>query len=305
MYFHELTGDVVRRRLGVDDQYVVDGVLAFGVFDRYAGSIVRDVARHGEQQGLDVAMQPIEVTEYSHAVEVVAGRGGVIRRLWLVPVMGTAMMAYYVHLACLLEARAIVLGGSVGGLAAGMATGDIVVPTSMVGNDNALLYARHSAPSTVPARGSGLPRDSARQVPDAGLGSALAERLAVLQPEVTIWRGETTTCEMLGAETARDVAEWAAAGFVAVEMEAAVVCAVGRAFGVPAAAAFYVADCLVDGHHLYHAAYGESRTVRRDARRLVAAAAVDVLLDTLSDEAGVVPTSETAQDSAQDQDSQV
>ena len=278
MYFHELTGGVVRQRLGVGEEYVVDGMLAFGVFDRFADTIVKDVGRHAGRHGLDVSFQAVEESSYAHAVEVLAGSTRdrhPPRRLWLVPVMGTAVMAYYAHAACLLGARAIVHAGSVGGLTAGMATGDVVVPDGVVGNDSAALYARHGPRGVVAGRGG------PRLVPDPALAVALAARLGELKADLTLWRGETTTCEMLGAETARDVAAWAGAGFAGVEMEAAVVCAVGEAFGVPAAAAMYVADCLVDGHHFYHDGYDDSRVVRRDARQLVAGAALDVLLDVL------------------------
>ena len=83
---------------------------------------------------------------------------------------------------------------------------------------------------------------------------------------------------MIGAETAQDVASWSAAGFRAVEMESAVVCAVAAAFGVPAAAAIYVADCLISGETVYHPRYAQSRSIRSSSRAAVVGAAFDVLL---------------------------
>jgi uridine phosphorylase len=83
---------------------------------------------------------------------------------------------------------------------------------------------------------------------------------------------------MIGAETAGDVARWSAAGFAAVEMEAAVTCAIGAAFGVPAAAAVYVADALISGETVYHPTYGDSRAVRHASRLAVIGAAFDTLL---------------------------
>jgi len=85
---------------------------------------------------------------------------------------------------------------------------------------------------------------------------------------------------MIGAETSQDVADWSAAGFRAVEMEAAVVCAVGAAFGVPAAAAIYVADCLISGETVFHPTYADSRSVRSTSRAAVVGAAFDALLRT-------------------------
>lgn len=272
MYFGQIPPAVVRERLGVEPDYAVDGVLGFGIFDRAADPVVAELTDHARRAGHEVTLRPIRSPMFAHAVEVVLTAEPRPRRLWLVPVMGTAVMAYYLHMACLLGARALVLGGSAGGLAEGMAVGDLVVPTVVTGNDSAALYARHSAAGTV--RGPHGPRLE----PDPALATNLADRLRALHPPAPLWRSETVTCEMFGAETGEDVTAWAAAGFGAVEMEAAVTCAVGAAFGVPAAAALYVADCLVGGETVYHATYGDSRAVRHASRRAVVAASFDTLL---------------------------
>ncbi len=136
-------------------------------------------------------------------------------------------MAYYMHMASILGARALVLGGSPGGLAEGMTVGDLVVPDVVTGNDSAAYYSRHGAEERA------LGAHGPEVAPDEDLATALAVRLTALHPSAPLWRGGTVTCEMIGAETAEDVADWSAAGFRAVEMEAAVVCAVGAAFGVP------------------------------------------------------------------------
>ncbi len=44
MYFGEISAPLVRQRLGVDDDYAVDGVLGFGVFDRAADPVVADLS---------------------------------------------------------------------------------------------------------------------------------------------------------------------------------------------------------------------------------------------------------------------
>ena len=148
MYFGEISAPLVRQRLGVDDDYEVDGVLGFGVFDRAADPIVADLTTHAARQGVELTMQTLSEPMYSHAVEVVASAASGPRRLWLVPVMGTALMAYYMHMGCVLGARALVLGGSSGGLAEGMAVGDLVVPDLVTGNDSAALYSRHGSGGT-------------------------------------------------------------------------------------------------------------------------------------------------------------
>jgi uridine phosphorylase len=272
MYFGEISGALVRRRLGVDDDYEVDGVLGFGVFDRAADPILADVTAHAARQGVELTMRRVTKPMYSHAVDVVASTPSGPRRLWLVPVMGTALMAYYVHMGSVLGAKALVLAGSAGGLAEGMAVGDLVVPDAITGNDSAAFYSRH---------GTGGTRSGAHGpelAPDKDLASALTGRLKALHPAAPLWRGATVNCEMIGAETAEDVASWSAAGFRAVEMEAAVVCAVGAAFGVPAAAAVYVADCLISGETVFHPRFADSRSVRHESRAAVVGAALDVLL---------------------------
>jgi purine-nucleoside phosphorylase len=272
MYFGEISAPVVRQRLRVDEDYGLDGVLGFGVFDRTADPIVADLTAHAARQGVELTIRAITEPMYSHAVEVLVGTSSGPRRLWLVPVMGTALMAYYMHMGCVLGARALVLAGSAGGLAEGMSVGDLVVPDVVTGNDSAALYSRHGREGTrIGAHGPEL-------TPDKDLASALAGRLRVLHPEPPVWRGATVTCEMMGAETAQDVANWSAAGFRAVEMEAAVVCAVGDAFHVPAAAAIYVADCLISGETVFHPRYGDSRSVRHSSRAAVIGAAFDALL---------------------------
>jgi purine-nucleoside phosphorylase len=272
VYFGEIPPAVVRQRLRVDDDYSVSGVLGFGVFDRAADPVLADLTAHAGSRGLELSVRAVEPRMFSHALDVVAHLPSGPRRLWLVPVMGTAVMAYYAHMACLLGAEALVLAGSAGGLAAGMVVGDVVVPRQVTGNDSTAWYARHG-------------RDGVQQgphgpqvTPDPRLAEALAARLQHLLPRTRLWRTDTVTCEMIGAETAGDVARWSAAGFAAVEMEAAVVCAVAAAFDVPAAAAVYVADCLVSGETVYHPTYGDSRAVRHASRRAVVGAALDVLL---------------------------
>ncbi len=273
MYFGQIPPAVVRQRLGLGADYEVAGVLGFGVFDRAANPVLADLTAHAGRSGVEVSLRPVTAPMFSHAVDVVAVTPTGPRRLWLVPVMGTAVMAYYLHMACLLGARALVHGGSAGGLAEGMAVGDLVVPQVITGNDSAAFYSRHGDTGT--QTGPHGPRIE----PDEGLAGALAARLQVLHPAAPLWRSETVTCEMIGAETADDVARWSAAGFGAVEMEAAVACAVGAAFRVPAAAAVYVADCLISGETVYHATYGDSRAVRHASRLAVIGAAFDTLLD--------------------------
>jgi purine-nucleoside phosphorylase len=272
VYFGEIPPAVVRQRLGLGDGYTVDGVLGFGVFDRAADPVLADLTAHVDRSGVEVVLTPVTAAMFSHAVDLVATTPTGPRRLWLVPVMGSAMMAYYLHMGCLLGARALVLGGSAGGLAEGMAVGDLVVPPVITGNDSTALYSRHSEAGT--RTGPHGPRIE----PDGALASDLAVRLRALHPAAPLWRSETVTCEMFGAETGDDVARWSAAGFGAVEMEAAVVCAVGAAFRVPAAAAIYVADCLISGETVYQTTYGDSRAVRHASRLYVIGAAFDTLL---------------------------
>jgi len=253
------TADQLRRAWGLAEDYRVDAVLASGAWDLLGDSQHRphlvqsfvdlglgDLANSGGPSSLHRLTQP----QFGHASEFVHEG----RRVWFVPVMGTAVMSWYLHAACLLGARRIVLVGTVGGLAPSLHTVDMVVPDRSDGTHSAWMYHHNDDPATRP---------------DPAMAESLVRRLrAALPTGATIAQGPTTTCETILAETARDVQQWSAAGYLGVEMEAAVTFAIGRHFDIPAAAALYVADTLLTEVGFLDPAYADSKAARSHARQV-------------------------------------
>jgi len=251
-----LTADRLRRHVGLAQDYRVDTVLASGTWDLLADAhhlphlvqAMTDLGLGEVAAGTGPgALRRVEVPHLGHAREFVVED----RRTWFVPVMGTAVLAQYLHAACLLGARALVLVGTMGGLSPDLRAGDLVVPDLARGNDSAWMYARVDPPDVLP---------------DADLSASLAARLADAGTRVV--RGPTTTCECIAAETWEDVLSWSGQGYLGVEMEAALTFAVGRHFGVPAGAVLYVADDLIGEVGFFDAAHADSAAARAHARQV-------------------------------------
>lgn len=257
--YERATAEQTRRAFGLPEDYRVDAVLASGAWDLFSDSQHRP---HLVQSLTDLGLGDLATgdgpgslrrlthAQVGHTSEFVHEG----RRVWFVPVMGTAVMSWYLHAACLLGARRIVLVGTVGGLSPSLHTADLIVPNRSDGTHSAWMYHRSNDPATRP---------------DPTMAASLARRLrAALPSGATIAEGPTTTCETILAETAQDVAEWSAAGYLGVEMEAAVTFAIGRHFDIPAAAALYVADTLLDEVGFLDPAYADSAAARSHARQV-------------------------------------
>ena len=148
----------------------------------------------------------------------------------------------------------IVLVGSVGGLSPALPAGSLIVPDRAAGTHSAWMYHRGAQAGTRP---------------DPGLAAALVRRLRAALPDgVPVAQGPTTTCETILAETADDVRDWSSAGFLGVEMEAALTFAIGHRFGVPAAAVLHVADTLVDQVGFLDPGYADTAPARAEARQV-------------------------------------
>lgn len=268
--YQRTTAAQLRTAFDLPPAYRVDTVLASGAWDLVSESqhlphLVRamtDVGlgalTSGEAPG---SLRRLTQPQFGHASAFTQDG----RRTWFVPVMGTAVMSQYLHSACLLGARRIVLVGTVGGLSPTLRPADLIVPTRSHGTHSAWMYSRDEA---------------LELFPDTVLAASLAGRLrAALPPGAGVAEGPTTTCETILAETADDVREWSAAGYLGVEMEAALTFAVGRHFGVPAAAVLYVADNLVADVGFLDPAYQDSAAVRAGARQVQYDVALAELLD--------------------------
>lgn len=245
MYLSHTAADH-RTYMNLADDYVVDGVLAYGTWDLHAEAVqLPQLTSAMERLGRPYELSRIDKPIIGHAWELLVDG----RRYWFAPVMGTAVMATYLHLGSLFGSTRNILLGVVGGLAPGMQSGDLIVPTAVNGNDSARMYDRSN--------------DSGVYLPDAAM---TAELLGMVGDDFPIWTGTTTTCEMMLAETQQDVDEWSAAGILGVEMEGAMTFALSRHFGVPSTALFFVTDNLIENETMLSEAHGLQRDVRSRSR---------------------------------------
>ncbi len=255
--YKTLNIDVYRKKLGLASDYKVDGLLACGVWDLFAeGKHVPYLEKALETLGVNATVTRIDGEELGHAFSFDVDD----KHYWFVPVMGTAYMSQYAHLACLLGSKKNILIGVVGGLMKGIKPADFIIPTASKGNQNAFMYDR-----------------TARDMlfyPDKELSTKLKHRLG----DVPIYEGTTVTCEVMFAETIEDVQEWSEQGYLGVEMEAAMFFALSKHFSVPAAGILTVADNLIEEITFFDEAHQDSQEAREAARKLRYEASVAELL---------------------------
>lgn len=244
--YKTLNVDAFRKKLGLADDYKVDGLLACGVWDLFAEKrhvpYLKDAL---ETLGVMATVTRIDGEELGHAFTFDVGN----KHYWFVPVMGTSYMSQYAHLACLLGSKKNILIGVVGGLMKGIKPADYIIPTASKGNQNAFMYDRST--------------DDLMFYPDATLSDRLKQRLG----NVPIYEGSTVTCEVMFAETLEDVQEWSSQGYLGVEMEAALIFALSKHFNVPAAAVLTVADNLIEEITFFDDAHQNSLEARENARK--------------------------------------
>ena len=142
------------------------------------------------------------------------------------PAYGAARAVEPVHVLGLCGTPAAVQIGTCGGLQPGLATGDLVVPTRATIGEGASRYYG--------ATGSSAP------------DPALADRVAAAARErgVPVHRGPTVSTDSLLRQPPELVAQWAAGGHLAVDMETSAVLSAASAYGVRAAAVLSVWDVL-------------------------------------------------------------
>lgn len=257
--YQTLTAQRLRHHFGLPDDYVVDAVLVSGTWDLLAEThqmphLVKALTDLGLGHLVSGAgpglLRRIEIPLLGHAREFsVDGR-----RFWFVPVMGTAVLAQYLHASALLGATRTVLVGTVGGLSPDLQAADFIIPTVSRGTHSAWMYQRVDPPD--------FPSDPV-------LSASLARRLrAAAAPHSTIAEGPTTTCESILAESWDDVRDWSRSGYLGVEMEAALTFAVANHFGTSAAAVLYVADNLIGEVGIFDPAHAKTAAARSQSRQL-------------------------------------
>ncbi len=249
--------DIFRKKYGLADDYKVDGLLVSGVWDLLAErNHLPYLIKTLKKMGVTSPVKRLEGEQLGHAFAFDVHD----KHYWFVPVMGSAYMSKYAHIACLLGSKKNILIGVVGGLKKGSKPGDLILPTYSTGNQNAFMYDREA--------------EDLRFYPDKELSQKLKGKLT----SVTVLEGPTVTCEVMLAETSEDVQQWSEHGYLGVEMEAATMFALSKHFKVPAAALLAVADNLIEDTTFFHNAYDETKLIRENARLLRYEAALTELL---------------------------
>lgn len=250
--------ETFKRRTGLPHEYTVDGLLASGTWDLYGKTRhLPYLVAALKTLGVDTEVRQLQGEELGHGYEFIVDS----KRYWFTPVMGTAVMSQYAHLASMLGSKKNLLMGVVGGLKPGIQAADFIIPTASRGNENALMYQRTQADLLF--------------YPDAELSASLKRRLG----GTTVYEGVTNTCEVMFAETAEDVQAWSKAGYLGVEMEAAMLFALSNYFQVPSAALLYVADNLIEDITMFSDAHQTSKAARDTASRIKYEVAVAELLN--------------------------
>jgi purine-nucleoside phosphorylase len=250
--------EAFKRHCELPDDYTIDGLLASGTWDLYADSRhVPHLKKAFENLDIKTELKKIEGEELGHAYEFSVNE----KRYWFVPVMGTAVMSQYAHIASMLGSKKNILIGVVGGLKPGIKPADFIIPTASKGNENALMYQRTNTDLLF--------------YPDKDLSERLKLRLGDRQ----VYEGITNTCEVMFAESPEDVREWAKLGYLGVEMEAAMMFALSNYFNIPAASILFVADNLIEDISFLDNAHQTSAGLRAEAQDIKYTAALSELLD--------------------------
>jgi purine-nucleoside phosphorylase len=164
-------------------------------------------------------------------------------RIALACIYGAPMASEVAHVFCVIGVSRIILSGCCGALVPDIIAGDIVVPSAAFPGDGASSYYGADGATVVPA--------------DPTLhGAALR---ALERGGRAVHTGSIYTTCALCAESADDVAAWAAQGHIAVDMETATTYATASHFGVPAVAILFVFDCLAAGESIVLADADKSR----------------------------------------------
>ena len=191
-----------------------------------------------------------EVEEHSLLVE----ESGL--HVWISVVFGAAMAATMAHLAVKLGARALVQIGAIGGLVEGWRTGEVFVPSLVVGRDGVSRQLTRNKPIT----------------PDVRLTSALEREIAT---RIGATRsGTLVSTTTISLERPSDIARWRRSGYAGVEMECAASMGTAAYFGVRTAAAFVLMDNLADHQTVLTLSRDDERRIESGKDAILRAAAV-------------------------------
>ncbi len=256
MYQH-LSGDDFRSHYKLGADYRVDGILAVGVWSYFGHLNLEHIHAILKDANRSYSCRRLEHHDLYEVYEFVIDG----RVIWYFSAMGTAVTHMYLHRGSMLGSKKNILVGSVGGLSPDVSLGDMILSTQSYGNDNARYYQRDNNDNFY--------------TPDLYLVNSLESRLS---DKTRVHRGATMTCEMISAETDSDIHNWSKAGYLGVEMEAALVFALSGHFNIPAAAILNIGDNLIKGQTFFDPSFAVDDSVRESSRKIALSVALDELL---------------------------
>jgi purine-nucleoside phosphorylase len=241
--YKSFTADEWKKLLGLSEDYHVDGMLCYGTWDKdkqvnIFKEIIEQSGKHYQYGKLPTFLS--KLLEFN-----IEGK-----RFWFDVSYGGALLSEYIHLASIFGSKKNILLGTCGGLSTEVSGLDIIIPTYSYGNESATRMYNPEVTDN-------------QHFANENLSESLKDRIS---SEYKIWRGSTTTCQAMLAETWEDVQNWSKEGFVGVEMEAATVFAVSKHFNVPAAAILVVGDNLIQGETIGSESY-EARAEKKELVR--------------------------------------
>jgi purine-nucleoside phosphorylase len=251
--YRELTASDLKNFLNVTQEYRVDALLTYGVYSKEKALKVFEKTL-GEL-GIPCVYEPIKGAFFDGIKSINTPFG----RLWFETIYGCAYASEIIHIASMLGAKGIIHLGSFGALRADIKTGDIIVPDNAYGDESVTrMYARKKTKPFFSA--------------NPQLAKELSENLGLDRNNDSV-----VSIQAMLAETREDVNKWSQHGYVGVEMECAALFSVADHFNVPAAAAIYAADNLIQNVLVTDEIYDETSENREAAKRRLFLAALKTL----------------------------
>lgn len=260
--YKTLTAANIRTMFHVPTTYHVDALLTVGTHPKSKAYPFFEEAL--KIMGIPAKYETIQDTFFSEIKSVITPHG----RLWFDVIYGSAYASELLHTAALLGTKAAIHIGSFGALRPDIKIGDIILPERAYGDESTTrMYTRIQTPTFFSA--------------DKELRAALANILNIPVRNDTV----ISIQAMLG-ETPEDIKEWQKEKYTGVEMECATFFAVAKHFNVPAAAALYATDNLINNILITDASYVKTQPQQQTAKRQLYHAALVTLLQYIKKKGG-------------------
>lgn len=256
MYIKQTKDDWLMK-LGLQNDYKVDGFLAYGTYNR--DKHLQFFKDSLDKLGKNYTLTNLEDPFFSK-VTVLNIEG---KNYWFDIAYGGAFLSELIHVASMLGSKKNILLGTCGGLKSGAKSGDMIVPEYSYGDESSTrMYARKVLDN--------------RHYSDRILNEKI---ISLIDKEFKYYTDPIITCQAMLGETEEDVRQWSKEGYAGVEMESATVFAVSKYFNVPSCAILYITDNLIEGEIVDSDSHKASREYREKVRIHKYDIAIKVLLE--------------------------